>query len=307
MLKRRRFLVTILTLLGTLPSGIAVAGSTEVTPPGDVPPAPESLLEELRARDLMRHGELPIPEVEPPPRRREEPRPSGVQTVLDRFRTAYTAQGRPNLALYLNRELSADVREWNTVGGKVTVTANSETQASKSGEWTRKEQDGGNLELLVGPSGSDGRRSGPGEGWLWDFENNLVEPFLRADCRLIDRATILRLEAARARTGVDYAGLAAKKVEMDALAGHADVLIEVLVLRSSASAGGYQLKATAKELRSGRILANVTSSGRVRRRSEWVATPEGYQERQIVIPPTVRELSEGLTTELMAALARAWS
>jgi hypothetical protein len=299
------------------------------TPPGNVPPAPLEADREPYATARERGDvELEVIEVAPPV---GEEADLDHGPVLADFRALCGAKGNPRIALLLNRELSDDVREWDVAFGvaqpeSATGRVLHESGAKETEEW-RGEYDAGRLHNLhLGPA-PDGGRNSPAESWMWRFEQGFTRPFLETSCSVVDRATIVRLRAARsARTGVEYTGIAAKKVEMDALAEHADVYVEALVTRDDDTATGYRFKATAKEVATGRILAVVSSpSGEAPTR--LVATENGYShvavppggrladeflvgengyEREVELP-SVEEVSEELAHRLMEALTRVWS
>jgi hypothetical protein len=225
----------------------------------------------------------------------------------DDFRSAYTAEGRPRIAILWNRELTGDVREWNVVGGTLKPESHTETVVRRGPdgreEWARTERDGGSFENVHTGPAPDGARGALDEEWLWRFEEAFTQPFLDTRCKVIDRSTIMRLRAAQtSRTGIDYAGLAAKKVEIDALAEHADVLVEVLV--SGSGPGDYKLRANVKEVRTGRILAVVR--GKPTPGSSHIGIGANGFER-VTIAPSESDSVEGFAEEVMSALVGAWS
>ena len=126
--------------------------------------------------------------------------------------------------MLLNRELSDDVREWDVAFGvarpeSMTGRVFHGRGAKETEEWKIEHEAGRLYNVHQGPA-SDGGRNSPAEGWMWRFEQGFIQPFLETSCSVVDRATIVRLSAARsARTGVEYTGIAAKKVEMDARPG----------------------------------------------------------------------------------------
>lgn len=245
--------------------------------------------------------------------------------ILDEFKSAYRAIGRARLVIYLNRQLSDDVREWNVVLGitRAGSEATARTTPEGAAELTERESSG-EMQLHTGPA-PDGSRPSPRETWMWEFEHGFMKPFLETRCKLIDRATILRLTASDAvRPGAEYASPATKRIEIEALRGHADVFIELLVTRSAGSPHGYEFRATAKEVAKGQILADVTSLGRENRRTvrvtdhgyemvpdrsrppatEVLVTDHGYEVVDNL--PTVAEASRELALHLMQELAYSW-
>ena len=158
-------------------------------------------------------------------------------------------------------------------------------------------------------AGSDAKASKPEDRWMWAFEDGFLQPFLQAKAKVVDRATIIRLTAAESDKGATLQPIVAKQTETDALKGYADILVEILITRSPSSLYGYEFKASAKDLKTGSIIANVTSlrwkakdhPGRV-----VVASSEGYKVTNEVKLPAVADVASGLTTDLMNALIRFW-
>jgi hypothetical protein len=284
---------------------------------GSVPPPPEE------------RGD-PVPTLRDEMAREiREPKPGSVDKtrnqILDEFKSAYRAIGRARMAVFLNRELSADVREWNVVAGVSGAESESTSRATseKTEELTEREQSGA-VQIHAGPA-PDGARPSPAEGWMWEFEAGFVKPFLDARCKLVDRATILRLAATDAAVpGKTHAPQAAKRIEIEALREYADVFIELLVTRSSRSPHGYEFRAIAKQVDDGEVLAMVSSHGRDERRSVRVtgdgydlvdpSSPPGESEVKatdrgyaiVETPPTVGEASRRLSFALMEKLSYAW-
>ncbi|MFQ5417323.1 MAG: hypothetical protein ACE5FL_09785 [Myxococcota bacterium] len=295
--------------------GVASAGQDTVG--GPVPPyTPPSGEPGKTLRDQM--------ERETPEKTREGVEEKSPDEILDEFKSAYRAIGSARLSIYLNRKLSDDVREWNVVLG--ITRAESEATARTSDETAEltEQMGSGEMQIHSGPA-PDGSRSSPRETWMWEFEHGFMKPFLETRCRLIDRATILRLTAADAvRPGEEYAIPATKRIETQALRGHVDVFIELLVTRSASSPHGYEFRATAKEVDKGQILADVTSLGRESRRvirvrgdgyeivpgrsrpsaRELFVTDHGYEVVDKL--PTVGEASRELALQLMQELAYSW-
>jgi hypothetical protein len=96
---------------------------------------------------------------------------------------------------------------------------------------------------------------------------------------------------------------------MKALQGYADLFVEILIARSPSSPLGYEFKATAKEVDTGTIMANVTSLGwqdRNYEKREVRATSHGYEILETDCIPSTREVASDLSLDLMGSLSRAW-
>jgi len=273
------------------------------TPAGEVPMAPASTIAPLDDGGGRPDGDGTEP---PPPARtgRPEaadppPRKTGAAASLDdRFRSVYRGKGRPRMAVFLNRTLSDQVREWATP--ERFVQSNSRRTRSLYRQHHRS---------------LAGGRMNPAELWMWEFEDGFMSPLLSAGIRLVDRAPIMRL--ASAHSGLQGSAgnpLAVRKVEMDALVNHADLFVELLVEKSTAARHGYAFKATVKEVKTGVIVANITSlavTAPIRETSEDVveATDRGYviDTRTIREVPSLHETATDMARRLMVQLLRTWS
>jgi len=156
----------------------------------------------------------------------------------DALSEAYQRAGSPRIAVLLNRELSDSVLEWSVERGMVISPLG------------RIREFG-----LVQRIPLQGAREQRSEGWMWAFEDALFAPCLEAGVRLVDRATILRLAANASGADRDLADTSSQRaVEMDALRGHADYLVEALVQAD----GGMDptLLARVIEVSSGQIMAH---------------------------------------------------
>lgn len=263
------------------------ASAPEPVPPGSIPAAQRETPSQARPYD---EDILPVQPVLRPP--------SISPEAIKEFARAYRLLKQPRIAVYLNRELSDEVREW--VSGDVRVLTEKQNSDGKARvrqtEWSA-------VQTYVYPGG---RPAPPNEIWMWEFEDGLVAPFLSVNANLVDRATILRLAAASVRD--DGGGLPAQRIEMEALQKYADIFIEVLVARMPGTDAEYAFKATAMDVRSGRILSSITSqawppsAGRV---TQVEVSSGGYTISRKF--PPVREMAERIAAELMTSLVTRWS
>ncbi len=238
--------------------------------------------------------------------------PGDCSGTMARFQSAYDAEQSPRMAVFLNRRLSDEVRDWVTdARGVLTI----DYQASRTTPGKPAERSQGETNIYrYGQQRTDGgARSSPREKWMWAFENGFIQPFLQSGAKIVDRPTIMRLMAASTEKQQGAASsVSIKRVEMDALKGYADILVEILIARSPASAYGYEFKASAKEIDTGVIIANVTSLNwqqKKKRQQEIRATSNGYQfvDKDSEQMPSAGEVAETLSIDLMNALASAWN
>ncbi|OGU00924.1 MAG: hypothetical protein A2079_01360 [Geobacteraceae bacterium GWC2_48_7] len=235
---------------------------------------------------------------------------TGVGPATARFAASYKSAGSPKIVILLNRQLSDEIREWRT---DRRLLVNGEGRVSRSREVGFARES----ETINGPLSISSQtqiepnvqRLGPGESYVWSFENGFMQPFLGAGTILIDRATIMRLTSRSLTQGTKYDPIEAKKVEMDALVNHADIFIEILISRYPSASYGYEFKASAKEIKTGRILANATSLNwdTTRTRPKRViATNKGYEIMDDKAFPSAQKVSADLALDLMSLLAAQW-
>lgn len=235
------------------------------------------------------------------------------QETIERFRQAYIKAGRPRIAVYLNRQLSDEVEEWITDSREVTTktTTSNHQPADKSAQGTSPSvSTSETASYSQKHAGLGGRRSGPDEAWIWGFEDGFLEPFLAAGAQVLDRAVLLRQAAAQPGTAGGATPLAVKTLEMEALGRQADLFMELLVTRSPDSVYGYEFKASAKDIKTGMLRANVSSlrwPAQAATKQVAVPTAKGYEyvEKKADIPPAP-QVAGWLAVDLMKSLMRSW-
>jgi hypothetical protein len=269
-------------------------------------------------------GQVAAPQPISPVSSPSQPAASGLSTAVQMapapapnafdapaFRKSYRKAGSPRIAIFLNRTLSDDVREWRAYSRQVVSVGHAETSTSE-GSTTQTNSSGG---VAIGSQyyQEEPGRVDPGEGWMWRFEDGFLEPFLANGVNVVDRATIMRLAAAEyGRQGNAHDPVSVKQIEVQALKDKADLFIEILIREDAAADLGYEFKATAKEIETGIIRANVTSR-------EWAglrvpvktasATSEGYTfsaaegEGDM---PAIGAVAEHLAELTMTSMAQRW-
>lgn len=235
--------------------------------------------------------------------------PAGSNGSL-RFTQSYKSAGSPRIAILLNRRLSDEVREWKTEGRVVATGEGSITTARETAYGRESETVKGPLAVATQTQIElNSQRSGPGESYVWSFEDGFMQPFLRSGAILVDRATIMRLTSRTVSQGGKSDPIDVRRVEMDALVNNADIFIEILISRYPSAPYGYEFKATAKEVRTGRILANSTSLNWDASRSrpkKVIATDKGYSIVNDNAFPAAQRLSADLALDMMNSLAAQW-
>ncbi len=238
--------------------------------------------------------------------------PGAGSGTISMFSSSYQQKDKPRIAVFLNRFLSDEVREWRS-GRRVIVSGEGSVSQSRETASTFRE------ETVSGPVaiteqqrlGLGGGRVNPRDEVLWPFEDGFMQPFLQAGATLIDRSTVMRLVALKDAEGKtnDYDPVPLKRVEMNALKNHADIFVELLISRVPSAPCGYEFKAAAKEVKTGRIIANATSLNWDKKRFEKkkvITTASGYEIKKETTFPKMNELSRDLAMDLMNSLIRTW-
>ena len=286
-----------------------MGGTAQVTPPGEIrtadplPPPSDENSRQRATRIMPGAGPKPAP-------------PSSIEyhvlppfdgaPIEARFAKAYARARSPSIAVFFNRTLSDEVREWTAPPS--TATATHEVRVvGPGGVGTDRTQE---TTTIPATTRQVEERRAIAERMAWQVETAFSQPMLVQHVKLVDRATILRLVAlASGKQGDPNAVFSVKQVEMAALVGHADYFVELLVSSSSDSPLGYDLKATVKAVATGQIMANLTTA-------TWnftsppkapaptrkaVATDKGYVYVDVPAPP-VRAVYPS-TTEVASRLA----
>lgn len=232
-------------------------------------------------------------------------------TSIRQFPDVYKSNGEPRIAILLNRSLSDEVREWRTdsrivISGQGTISDRLETERTYrenklEGPITISKQE----EIEVG-----GGRTNPDENYVWSFEDAFMRPFLMAGAKLVDRTAIMRIEAAaRNQNKNDFDPVSPKTIEIEALSDKADIFLEIMISKFPSASTGYEFKAIAKELKTGRILATSTSlnwEGEGSAKKKAVATSSGYEFREEKEFPNIKDVSRKLALDMMESLLRIW-
>ena len=263
-------------------------------PPSGTPPPPPA-------------APLPSGSVLTPPARQDYEQT--VNAVVERFKPSYVRRGAQRIAVYWNRQLTDRINQWVAderlvIGGQ--AAASRDTQSTKGPESVRLS---GSTEKTVTRQRreNDVTRPAPPETWGWEFESGFLDPLMRASARIVDRATIIRLTAARAKgAGVGSVGAPdTQTLEINALEGYADLLVEILVSPAPQSPLGYEMNAVVKDIKTGTLMAHVNARHLPPSDApQYVATSRGFELRQH--PPELRRIASDLSLAVMDALTNYW-
>lgn len=268
----------------------APAPTRETTPTGTVAGSTTSA---RAAEPDARHGARGANPGSVLPGAGAQPAPEAVEVRLlpsldaapaeKRFAAVYGKAGRPSIAIFFNRTLSDDVREWVEPARTVTTTNQTTAAAAgRNGGVVVQEKSTSTTTTKPAHTSVTEARDPVTERMAWQIESSFSRPLLGQGARLVDRATIMRLVALASGKQTDpNHDFAIKHVEMSALVGHADYYVELLVLESPASTLGYDLRAVVKGVKNGQIIADLTTAS-------WTFNP---------IPPTPPPTRRAVTTK----------
>lgn len=214
-----------------------------------------------------------------------------MRSSLASFRSAYAAAGKPRLAVYFNRELSDEIEEWKT---PVRVE---HTSTNLFGDRVQSET------AVHFRTDSGQTHSDLPNRMTWALEQGFYQAFSAEKARLVDRKMMLRLAAAK-RPENGKAMVAVRHVETDALKGHADILIELLIEAQPGSKSGYNFRAQATSVKTAQIIAMVNADDLEPVKGRFVAGPNGYERvRASADPAYARDLGKQLAQRLMVEMA----
>lgn len=265
------------------------------------------------------------------------------QAAIAGFATKYQGAKKPRIAVYVNRQLSADPREWisdvrdaaHVEGTRTTESSPKTTTTSGQGNLAVQGNAGpllagadlkvqGGASQTTTESGSatketvqetasvaverrvnEGERPAWPESWQFRMEDAFINQLLPAGVILVDRALMMRLTAADAGS-TPGAQIQLKPLEINALRGKADILAELVVSQDPDPKHGYVYRVSAYDVNTGQVLLSTDSGNWPRSqriKGELVATDEGYK-RTITSNPA--QAGKRLAVAFMNGLAARW-
>lgn len=211
---------------------------------------------------------------------------------------AYTRAGRPRVVLYWNNELTDQ-----TAAPRADVTESRfdvrERRSGYSEKATTVHARGVPLQRTRSSAFT------PRDAAL--LTQAFAAEFSRAGVNFVDRSLIIRSTAAHAhRSGGDP-----QLIESDALARHADLLLEVIQVPDPDAPLGYAFDIRVKSLKRAMQTASVYSLGQAPQETlpaEWIATARGYELQQVGQQPAAdspAEVGRIVAHDAMLGLAQA--
>ena len=228
------------------------------------------------------------------------------------FRSAYAAAGRPRIALFWNVELTdqlADDRVSSTrISGQSNRSTSSfeKTTTGPAGNARLTESDDKRTSEVAitndTRTGHGGKRTTSlAESDRWQLESAFAGAMREGGVQFIDRSFIMRALAAKSGGGGDR-----QTVEMQALQGKADMLLEVLMTRDARTPLGWAFKVALKDVESGANLGGLYSTAVPRKPpmpASYRATEKGFERVNHQPIVTVQDIGRTLAVETMADLA----
>lgn len=192
-----------------------------------------------------------------------------VQHLRDEFIKAYVLAKKPRMAIYYNHEFSGSLEEWITPvrHNLIIVEPNSVIKQAQSSVQIR--------DL------NEANRVQPNESWSWAFEDGFYGTLLNQRVQLVDRSAILRLAAVERSENLNEI-IPLKRVEIEALKEHADLIIEVLIDQN-----GQNFRAKVLTVKTGQLLAIVSASLDTLTpvKTKFFAGEHGYERETVKLEP----------------------
>lgn len=261
-------------------------------------PTPPGIIEPPRADVQAPKPYRPYGEAEPAYAQVE----MGFEKIAREFADKYAKAKKPRIALYVNRVLDGDVREWQ--GNTRVAVGYGETVREESDGKKTKRQVSGGAAISVETRQDAGAGVALDQTWAWRLEDAIRHPLIQAGAHIVDRKIIMRLAAADIG-GTAYGDVSIKTIEMAALKGSADILAQVAISRTTDPKHGYLYRLEVFDINTGRILLSTSSANWPRSRSargELVSTSKGFERSNYANPQT---LGNWLARDLMAGLISA--
>lgn len=226
---------------------------------------------------------------------------------LARFAAAYARARSPRVVVFWNRELTDDLesdredvttfasssRFDNRAHGVEYATRRADhTRVSSSAESSTEGEIRSTSRRV-----DEGRRASPHDEVVdFDMERGFSDALASGGVRLIDRTAILRSKAVQVGT------TNVQTAEALALGDKAELLLEVVPMAGPDEAG-TQYRIVARDIASGRIMAQVRSGGRIPiGKMPYVAGERGFV-RASPRPPSPLERGRQMAMDVMAALS----
>jgi hypothetical protein len=244
--------------------------------------------------------------------------PDQNKQVTKKFSALYKRKGSPRMVVLWDRQYSdktatnwqeqerVDVLKESSNSGNNLTTSESGGKSTLS-ETSYDDAESSKVSIVSGKirqnlTPTEDRRT-LNESSTWQLESAFSTTLSEAGVRLIDRDVLLRNKS----LGINSKTPNLQALETQALQNAASILIQVLVTADDTSATGLLFNIKVKNIKTGQMLASVTSDGSSQQQTEgsYQATSTGFEK---VAPPapTLGEGGRNLATQMMQALENSW-
>ncbi|MDI9239676.1 hypothetical protein QLQ15_12250 [Lysobacter sp. LF1] len=260
----------------------------------------------LCPRDATAQYRQGMPEVLPQPARASN---DTTAADADAFRAAYRKAGSPRMVVYWNRDLSDAVTTQYDHVAQATHVEGGAAVAQLSDDGRTLTQDAGAASVTTLRSGErriddNGSRQQLPEHTDWPLMTAFNARLQGAGAQLVDRTVALRAHAAdqSAEQRKDT-----QTLELKALQGKAELLVEVLQTHDASSPFGVMFRVEVKRVATGELLASLVSDGKAPKPApgRFVAGGKGYV-REAAPEQTLAQAGDVVANATMTALTRHW-
>lgn len=238
-------------------------------------PASARAAEDHDAAPMMAPAQAPLTE----DAYREKHKPGGRQGQADAIIAAFRERfDQPRIAVFWHRALPDRVSDWHS-RQRVAVGQSARVSGQADGESVDMQGQasaGAQLEYRGAAPAEGGNRA------AFELQDGLIQTFQDGGARMIDQSLAQRLtdnaleDGTFSRLSPDHA-----RLQMRALAEHADYVLELTAAPGFDQAPGYRVRVLSTADAS--VLATFVTSGEPpedEREHSWVATSNGYQKRE---------------------------
>ena len=245
----------------------------------------------------------------------QKPVPDTSGQTIASFRSAYQTAGLPRIALFWNVALTDQLADDKIERTRITRNASGsnssldKTTRGDAGSARLRESDGRQMsEVTIDRStvtSSNANRGTPlPERDSFRLENAFMKTMREGAVQFIDRAAIMRTTAANAGGGGD-----SRTVEIKALQGKAELMLEILLTRDQEAPMGWGFRGIFRDIESGRTLATYYSKAMPVLPSlppQYRASSRGFERVDMKHVVTIEDVGRTLALDTMAEVASAF-
>ncbi|MDX1803175.1 MAG: hypothetical protein R3292_03785 [Alcanivorax sp.] len=251
------------------------------------------------AAAMMAPAQVPMSEEKYAESQRDTAQRPPEKAVIKRFRQAFPAPGKPRIAVFWNRQFPARVSDWYSyyrnrlsAGGELAVTGKNARQEKGHGSLSTGQENRGELQQPDHNALALGLQSG------------LIAAFKRGGATVIDQAMAQRITDNALEDGTfERASPDQQRLQMRALARHADYVLELVVGSEFDRDGLYQVRVLSVQDAS--VVAVFSTDGKPpgsKDKHVWVVGDDGFEKRDPPQPMSVTGKEIALQT--MASMSQ---